>query len=1450
MKKNSRTKGIFKLLTRNSLRILKSSKILIFQLGILLLIGITTLATIFMSTFLLSKSKNTVLNEGNLANLTTTIPTSYLENSVISNPNSVSNIYSGQTPADLELQEYFASNNWNYVFSKNLSVSDMITGDSFLLSLANEKSSINPNIINSLVLHTGSNLPQSINNGLDEKLLESIKFFYLIRELHSVATGDIRKMIFNFYKYENYMSIQPWRLAKLLIESNWNLEYNTTNNIIKLLIPLTKTPIDENDYLNNYYPFTRTSTEDNFQFNTSSYFYKLAQDFSLNKIGYNGYGYSIIGLQTIPLIGISADIPFSIEYFDKSSYFTILSTNYMKSNENSKSVLHPRTIKDVMQLPYKTNVQTDISLNPSLGTKVYNQDTGESELQTDFLTWFNNLDSKYKISINSLDYLITGIGDQPNLLYPVQSSSQLLVDSKSSGVAYVNSQGFMRATESTTYSPIVYYSVRYPPSTDLFKQSKMFNDLVNYTTTTYGQNTAYKLSDSSQPNRLLYLWANSLNNIQYIVTTIGGVIGGIIIALALIFISLLIRSIIKINKITFGIGLANGVMKRKLAFSFFPFALVPSIIFGTGAFFLSYFLVQPTLDSIKDYWTLNINSPFLYWWIWLGIIAGAFLLLYGMIITIIYITLRSKTQDILNSSGTFRLNPLIIYTKKLTNKMSPLWSFRTTFMMSNVTRFIILLFSVIYIISLSSIIVGSRNLFQTALEANSTSKNYIASYDLYTPTINSGYYSDIEYDMLGTSQKGMFNAYDTTTNNYNSPAVAQSNFYSGETYSNALLYPYANNLWFTSLFMQNSDLANEINWNFKFMDNRLFSKLLLDVNINALGAILNPWDFAKKVIPESIQNLTEQNDQSLVQTNFDFYLWLQAQNNESILNNNTQGITYKTFLPNVNGQPFTLDNSDISSDYETATNKNQWIFIKKESVKTGQQVWALNEDLAVNGAPSYTLKPQTAQLFTQLLTNNNNPLFQHWYKNIYDKNPNKGKEDQTIPDYNYKLASSAVPIGSNEETYTYLTSNILALNDNNINELNVKIIGVKDHSESVVLFDKNNNNLLSKLRNYEVKPYEIIYDDVPYTLNVYPIVINNVVEKKYKFKLNDILLTSTSNTFDRFNKINIGENSNELSLFQIVGITETNYNEQYYTLQKYANNILGFEDFSNVDRTVWSDRLNPSKGYVPFNGVFSKDPELKFIKNYGGFYSPSGLSTILGDFGATGEDKGPIYQLFNHNASEMDNLMNSNLLVDRTNGNKITKISLTRSQTFTFIQTVPVNTLAVDTIIKRITDLFGSSSPLVVSLTNVDYGVATSQVAGTFDKLLNSIETIIMVVMLPTLLIIIGLLAVIIVFESKRLIALLKILGYSNIRNLFSFLFVYIAVLVLGTIIAIPVTIAINQLISTIVFTAFNIITSISIPYLVFIIGFFGIGFIFAMLFTFIYVKMKKINLNQEISGR
>lgn len=1477
MRKNNK---LFSIFTRNSFRILGKTKTLICFLGVLLLIATTTLVVTFMSLFLMTRSKEEIIKNGNLADLTVSVPDSVVQNSPQQKESNINN----REVLDSNLEEYLKTKGFEFTLSKNLPVSDIINNQNFILSQIEEQNSLNTdpdgntNIVNKLVLKTDTSFPEDVDYSLIiSKNATYFGFYNIWYNNHLIEDSLIDA--FQFFQYENYLKNKPWLFADLLLHSNWNISPDFLNKVLPLLRNIASKPLNEADYNANYRLFSNTTqpaSQSEVILNPNSYYAKLGQLLFLSGLNYSDYGVTFILTQVIPLIGVSGSIPFTARCNQVSSYFSVLSSDYMHSNRGSKSIISQRVLQDVSLLPYKQYPVNGTYTN----YQVYDDDTNEYKTYYDFLSWFDQLDDKYKIKINSNSFGIIGIGDTPNILYPSQSASQIFVNSKNNGVAYVNSDGFSRSIDGTSYKPFVYYSVRYPPSVrnNIFKKNQMLNDLKDWTLTNYKEVTAFALNDHTQQNFIFYVWSNFLNNVQRIVVIIGITIGSIVLILVLIFLVLLIRSIIKQNIITFGIGLANGVKKSILVLSFFPFALIPSLLFGTIGFFLSFALTSPTLDIISNYWTLVITNVRLYNWVWIwAIIVGiTFVVLYLLIIGITFHLLNNNTQSLLQDSGNFKVNPLIIWTKKVTSLFKPIWSFRLTLMMSNVSHFMILLFTTTTFITICSMCISSLNIFKNSLANNLENKKYYSSIDLYSPTINSGYYSDIPYSEIGTSQKGCFNAYDPTpgsynTNlNYNNPLTMNSEFYTGLEYYNAMIYPYSSDKFFTSLFLTSSNLSNEVNWNFQFLNNRVFNKLLLDVEINALGATINPWEFAKQIIPESVSYLADRNTEQLAQVSFDFYYWLQEQNKIALAQDSSQYINipalkdtpyekfnnkpiyYSTFLPNIHKQPFTLDGSDLFENYDDSNvNLENWIFIRETNTDNGSKYWALNKDQAKYAAPSFTFKAQTVALFAQMLTNNSNPLYQMWYKYIYPKNPNLGMLEQEIPNYNYKISSNIAPVEKNDETYTYVDFNY----EKNKKSISGKAVGIKPDSKFVDLLDSNKNDLKQRLIDY------VVEQPLDGELTTYPIIINNVVAKRWNLDVKDKFVINPTNTFDRFNVTNYNQfatSTNDLiplyqCQFEVIGITDTNFEEQYYTLQEYANKILGYQDFSNVSYTNWKSPIYPGKGYIPFNGVFSDNKEIVFLKNYAGMYIPSGISTILSNFSynfGTGpgqsQNMGALHSIVQNNYNKFDKLMNANLVVDRTNNEIISK-ALNSKQTFNF----PSHDTDVDIIgdwMRRFIDLFGSSSLLLSSVNSIDIPNATIGVGNYFDDALMNIDAIIAITFIVTLLVIISLIAIIVVFESQKLIAILKVLGYSNIQTAFSLAFVYYFVLVLGTLIAIPMSFLFTSVLKTITFNSFNIIITPMVHWWVFIGGFILVGTIISLILLYIYNKMKKMNPAKEIA--
>ena len=1414
----------------------------------LLLIGVTILATIVLSNNSLEQSKQSILSEGNLATFTVSIPEEIRQQSDSSSKNSKSSSL-GDSLADKELQEKLEELKLQYNLSKSTNVTDILSGNNFIVTNGNFPNSIDTDPVNKLVLNEGSYVPNQIyNSNTIVDLRKSFSLYDLLWDINSIPGNQYWASLFS---YESYLNYKPWIVAQMMLNSIWNLDDESTQDYIKIIEPLAKIPSRE-EYYKDYDLYYNGNANN---VNKNSYWYQWRQYMYYKDVRYTGFGFDIDMVQTIPLLGPSAQIPFSLSIYDPTSYFAVASSNFMNANKSVKEAIPYKTLIQALQLPFKTNLHSDSSANPVVIHKVFNPLTGKEEPYPDFVTWVNSLDNRYKVIVNSQPYIIVGSGLSPDMMYPVVDANQPLINSKNSGVLYMNNAGFERANYGSSVSPTLYYSVKI----DAYSEPNAFAQVQNYTIEKYGRNTVYYLDDASQPNYVIYLRANFLNNLQKMIFIITLIIGVIIGLLSLFFISTLLRSIIKQSKITFGVGLANGISKAELALSFFPLALIPAAFCGVIGYLVAYFLMMPMNGIYNNYWTVQIPHLNVEWWLFLVIPIIVFVILYVLNIFVVFWTLRHNTQSLLNSSAEFRMNWFIVSTKWITMKLSALSSFRWTFMMGNFTRFLILTFIVFCFSSLLSIVVGSLNEFKTALSYTNRNKEYNYSFDLYSPTIAGGYYSAMPYDQIGITQMGQYNNYSTwgvDDGNYMTPNDPKNTYaYSGAEYANALQYPYSANKYYTSLFMPSTKVATEMNNSIQFFNNKTFTKMDLDINLDIAGASINPWDIAKQIMPKSIISLADTFLQKSIQLNYDFYYWLQTQNDkntkleyEKTSKIGSKPILYTSYLPNVNEQPFTIDGSNLTNDINDLKEQSKWIFSRQKDPLTGEYYWRLNQDVAVNGAPTYMLKPKTAQLMVQILTNNKNPLFNYWYKHVYTNDP-----ESSVPNYGYKIATGVVSLEPNDETYTYLKSQITQVNNLTLSHnsketqpIEAKILGIKPNSKYVVLYDSNNQDLKPLLnQNFVSEDNEIIY----------PLIINQVVKKQYGLKQGDILKVSTSNTYDRYNLININENPDQVSLFKIVGITTSKSEEQFYTSQSIANNILGYQDFSTKQTPEnWNGPFAPGRGYIPFNGYFSNQKIPESMINYGGLYSPSGLSTTKGAWNTQISESisgGEMGYLLRQTYQQVNAASRVNYMVDRNDNNKVVEIAKDKQNPFAdpSITWYP-GYGDVGKMIRHVVDVYGSTMPIVTQLQYVDSPLINDVMGTTIDSTFLNIEIVVIVSLIPTLLIIIILLALMIVVEARRLISLLKVLGYTDLSNAFSFMFVYVVVLFLGVLLSVPFTFGVLSLIQSIVFTTFKIIISPMAPVWIYFVAFEAVGSIFACLFLYVWMQMKKINLPQAIAIR
>lgn len=191
----------FKLLIKNSFRILNKSKLLITQLSFLMIMGLSIILTIFLSNSLLNESKKNIVNNGNLANFTITIPDNIRQES-IDNSNEDVPILT-DSPADISLREKLDSLGLYYTITENVNLSDVQTNSNFVTYLINNNSEVN-----NLVTENNNQIPNSkFNSQSINELSNSISFVKSMDNSFDTILGNYYQGEKDFFNYSNYINV-------------------------------------------------------------------------------------------------------------------------------------------------------------------------------------------------------------------------------------------------------------------------------------------------------------------------------------------------------------------------------------------------------------------------------------------------------------------------------------------------------------------------------------------------------------------------------------------------------------------------------------------------------------------------------------------------------------------------------------------------------------------------------------------------------------------------------------------------------------------------------------------------------------------------------------------------------------------------------------------------------------------------------------------------------------------------------------------------------------------------------------------------------------------------------------------------------------------------------------------------------------------------------------------
>ncbi|MCV3754017.1 ABC transporter permease [Ureaplasma zalophigenitalium] len=577
----------------------------------------------------------------------------------------------------------------------------------------------------------------------------------------------------------------------------------------------------------------------------------------------------------------------------------------------------------------------------------------------------------------------------------------------------------------------------------------------------------------------------------------------------------------------------------------------------------------------------------------------------------------------------------------------------------------------------------------------------------------------------------------------------------------------------------------EIFQNIQFLDSKIITKMALDGNIQVdTGGFkiqFNPWVFAKNFLPNQVSGKAEANAQELLDAAFDIFGYTyDAQNNKLDKYYDVPDFTNPNLVhPHVNLWTVTGKAPQSKNDPDN-------FFIKKDGV------WQFNlRDNVGTQQGAAQFRPEFVRLVTQILT------------------------IPKLNQYQYKIGLKTINIDaeSQMQTYTYLNGIMRSQNK----PVHAKIIGINylanldPTTKQIDFYDDQQKNLLAYLQDDRLDQ------------SFYPVLINAVVAKKYRLKVGDQFDYEIMNHIQRYANAFNGIHQEYRAKFVVKGIVDTHMDEQIFINQKIANFLIGFNNYKTTHLYEGGLEIDESRF---FNGFFTKEKNPLFFYNLASFYSPSGLTPALGNW--------PINDT-NFNDDFHDSAVNYMMLFSWAKTNQI--VNDNPNVSFPEYSVLNMKRLAL-----KIRNTFGQQV-IVPSFVGVDANIENTILAETIDNTIFKILLNVMLALMPTLFIIIIVIASTLADESQKSIAMMKVLGKSNFANVNNFMFVYPVVWLLNIALSIPLAYGLLGIYKYAIFHAFNIIITPSIPWWIFVLTFGLVGIILASAWTSTYYKTKQMNL-------
>lgn len=1026
----------------------------------------------------------------------------------------------------------------------------------------------------------------------------------------------------------------------------------------------------------------------------------------------------------------------------------------------------------------------------------------------------STLDSKYTVTINTQKYVIIGTGISPDLLYPSTSLENLIINPRTEFVLFTNQQGYnsILSTSPATFQNKYFSGITKERVADGYI-NELNKEYKNNFNKDYSGDLVYKTNDFSNNKNILTFRIYLPDSIVLYVSIVAIAVIVVLIVLGLYLSYLLLRSYISKNLVQLAIVKANGFSTLKIAMALSLFGLIVALLAGFGGYIGALFLQGTFYSAISPFWYVPLD--FLKFSI-IGFFGGTLSVFVVFLIftwVILKATFKKPINLLISSNVETKVSKVLTMIKNSSQGIQPLFKFRLNLSFSNFYRFIFYTMLCSFGLSFVTSGISLPQKFDQSTTLTKVNKNYTYSFDLVTPTEQSGLYKMQKYSNLGFTDvdNGIYPLYPGTimhngkqekfyqTRGYDTPYKLEDlkvlnkdgtqKMENGEPiyFGNILLPSYQAN------FAVKNDIF--------FGESAVFAKWLLDFEIN-FGFQINPWEFVKAFLPPEIIARSESQSQ--------------------------------IFLKDVYEAAQNPENTKLSE----LQKKNNFILYDKDT-----KLYSVNPKTVININLDYTKIKFTDD-------------FLAFIGCVYG--------DEELSNKDVKISYGIIPYEDKEstETYSYINANTILRNK----EENINIVGIKNDSSFVTLKDQKERDISDLLTTSKYE-YPIIINNgaaYHYKLKVGDKIKINVNNSYFRFsrKVLDSQGIQTQPSPD-------GYGNSEYTL-TVAGIASTSFGEEFYISQDNANKILGLgfnkTEQSNGGNIIlktevtsqdkqqnkYADQTTLEKnGYVPFNGVFTEKENPVYLSKNISFYAQWGIWPNIINL-----DQNTFVDIWRVNFKNIwtmntrdQSIPSGNTQLKFVFTDKLVTHNTNLLKDRESLRTQLVDSVANDA--KNLADyairIYGNN-PTNVSISTIDSFISQYQIYSSLFSSINIVGTIGMSIFVPLIVIMILVMTSIMMNEFKNMIAVLKTLGYSDRENILSIVFTYFPVMILAFLIGFALMIAMIYVLQFALYGLSSIYISSAISWLPYIYGVASIVGIMIINFVFTVVLLKKMNLKKVIN--